>query len=73
MEKIPDEYVKLLAEDAGRAAAKEVIQEMDILPRLKAIEHTLTSVRIGFGKMIGIAIGSSAAFAMVLKVIGVIK
>jgi len=68
-----DEFVRSvagLAGRAGRAGAREVIGEMNILPRLEAVEHGLTSQRVFRGKLVGIAAGVAAVagiIAIILK------
>jgi len=65
-----DEFVRSVADRAGRAGAREVIDEMNILPRLEAVEHGLTSQRVFRGKLTGIAAGVAAVagiIAIILK------
>lgn len=52
--KIPlTEFVKGVADQAGRAAAREIVNELDILPRLGQVEEGVTNLRLCKAKIYG--------------------
>ena len=69
--KLPmDEFVRNIAGLAGRAGAREVIDETKIIPRLEAVEYGLVSLRISRGKIAGIAagvLGFSGVIVLIVK------
>jgi len=47
------EFVKGVADQAGRAAAREIVDELDILPRLGRVENRVTDLRLCKAKIYG--------------------
>jgi len=61
------EFVRGIAIEAGRAGAREVVAELDILPRLDRVEKNNIDLRIAKAKMYGVIIGISAAVGVLIR------